>query len=80
MLVVLLVAGYYIIQFFNKPPHMKYPAFGIDIPVNYAIHGVDVSRHQKNIDWNALKNMQDKEIRIGFAFIKATEGLGTSRG
>ncbi len=40
------------------------------------LHGIDVSHHQDNIDWQAVKEMQVKNVRIGFAFIKATEGLG----
>ena len=40
------------------------------------MHGIDVSHHQDNIDWEAVKAMQVKNIKIGFAFIKATEGLG----
>jgi lysozyme len=69
-------AVYYITGYFDTPKFVHYPAFGIDIPVNYRIHGIDVSRYQHNIDWTAVKDMQDKEIKIGFAFIKATEGLG----
>ncbi|ANH84049.1 glycoside hydrolase [Niabella ginsenosidivorans] len=52
----------------------KYPQFGIEIPVDYAIHGIDVSRYQKTIVWDAVKAMNIDNIRIGFAFIKATEG------
>jgi len=63
-------------EYFSKPKFARYPAFGIDIPTNYEIHGIDVSRYQHNIDWKAVKAMQDNEIKIGFAFIKATEGLG----
>lgn len=55
---------------------VRYPAFGIDMPVNYEIHGIDISRHQYDVDWAEIKAMQVKNIRIGFAFIKATEGLG----
>ena len=40
------------------------------------MHGIDVSHHQDNIDWDAVKAMQVKKIKIGFVFIKATEGLG----
>lgn len=69
-------AVYYITGYFDTPKFVRYPAFGIDIPVKYSIHGIDVSRYQNNIDWTAVKEMQDKEIKIGFAFIKATEGLG----
>jgi lysozyme len=55
---------------------VRYPAFGIDMPVNYTMHGIDVSRHQDVVNWNEVKAMQVKKIKIGFAFIKATEGLG----
>lgn len=54
---------------------MRYPAFGIELPANYQMHGIDVSRYQNNIDWKAVRSMQDKQIKISFAFIKATEGL-----
>lgn len=56
---------------------MHYPGFGIDMPVNYVIHGIDVSRHQSLIDWQDVKAMQIKNIKIGFGFIKATEGIET---
>lgn len=70
------VAVYYINAYLSRPAFVRYPAFGIDLPVNYPIHGIDVSRYQHNIDWKAVKAMEDKSIKIGFAFIKATEGLG----
>ncbi|MBK7121901.1 MAG: glycoside hydrolase family 25 protein [Chitinophagaceae bacterium] len=78
---VILLAGiaaavYYINAYLSRPAFVRYPAFGIDLPVNYPIHGIDVSRYQHNIDWKAVKAMEDKNIKIGFAFIKATEGLG----
>lgn len=65
---------YYVTSFLTKAPHIKYPAFGIQIPPNYLLHGIDVSRYQQVINWNDVKEMQVKEIKIGFAFIKATEG------
>lgn len=46
------------------------------MPVNYEIHGIDISRHQYEVNWPLVKAMQVKQIRIGFAFVKATEGLG----
>ncbi len=76
LLAVAAAAVYYIAYVVNKPRFVRYAAFGIDIPVNYAIHGIDVSRYQFTIDWEAVKEMQDKQVKIGFAFIKATEGLG----
>jgi lysozyme len=48
--------------------------FGIRIPQGYFIHGIDVSHHQGKISWSHVKQMNADGIRIGFAFIKATEG------
>ena len=59
----------------EAPGFVRYAAFGIDIPVNYSIHGIDVSRHQSYIDWDEVKAMEVNKIGINFAFIKATEGL-----
>ncbi len=66
---------YYITLYFSREPHILYPEFGIEIPPNYQLHGIDVSRYQKIINWSDVKNMQVKNIKIGFAFIKATEGV-----
>ncbi len=68
-------AIYYINGYLTRPKFIHYPAFGIDLPEHYVMHGIDVSRYQNNIDWEAVKTMQDKQVKIGFAFIKATEGL-----
>jgi lysozyme len=76
LLAVIATAVYYINEFLSRPKFVRYPAFGIDLPVNYTIHGIDVSRYQHNIDWKAVQAMEDKKVKIGFAFIKATEGLG----
>jgi lysozyme len=54
---------------------VRYPEFGIDIPVNYAIHGIDVSKYQNIIDWQSVKDMDIDNVQINFVFIKATEGL-----
>lgn len=51
-----------------------YTEFGIDLPTNYEIHGIDVSHHQGKINWPMVRSMESEGVRIGFAFIKATEG------
>lgn len=38
-------------------------------PGNYPVHGIDISRFQTGIDWNAAR-----ASGVNFAFIKATEG------
>jgi lysozyme len=54
---------------------VRYPEFGIEIPVNYSIHGIDVSKYQDAIDWGLVKEMKVGNVQLSFAFIKATEGL-----
>ena len=68
------IVAYYFKDRFNKPTFILYKEFGIYIPVNYQIHGIDVSRHQQNISWDAVKQMKINNVAVGFAFIKATEG------
>lgn len=55
---------------------VHYKEFGIPVPADYIIHGIDVSRYQQRISWGTVKAMQVNEIKLGFAFIKATEGNG----
>jgi len=57
---------------------VTYPEFGIAIPQNYSIHGIDVSKYQASISWEAVQEMQVRDVKIGFAFIKATEGVGNT--
>lgn len=53
----------------------RYPGFGISIPTDFNIYGIDVSHHQGHIAWDAVQQMQEGRVRLGFAFIKATEGI-----
>ena len=82
VIILLIVLGfvaslaYFITNYIYRPKFVRYPAFGIDMPVSYEIHGVDVSRHQGSIDWDDVKAMRVKDIQMGFSFIKATEGIG----
>jgi lysozyme len=55
---------------------VRYKEFGIDIPVNYSIHGIDVSRYQGIVDWKEVKAMNIRGIVMKFAFIKSSEGIG----
>lgn len=75
LLAIAATATYYVTDYFPRPKFVRYPAFGIELPANYQMHGIDVSRYQNNIDWKAVGSMQDKQVKINFAFIKATEGL-----
>jgi lysozyme len=63
---------------YRKARFVKYKEFGIAIPESYSIHGIDVSRYQQMIAWDAVKEMKVKNIQVHFAFIKATEGIGNT--
>jgi lysozyme len=63
---------------YRKAKFTRYPEFGIAIPTTYAIHGIDVSRYQQMIAWEEVKAMNVEGIQLGFAFIKATEGIGNT--
>lgn len=58
----------------DSPDYQMVKSFGIRIPTNYSVHGIDVSRYQQQIDWNRVQQMEDSGVRLRFAFIKATEG------
>lgn len=59
----------------RKARFVRYPAFGISIPEDFMIHGIDVSKYQETIAWDLVKEMRVRNIQLGFAFIKATEGI-----
>jgi lysozyme len=61
-------------QFWWQKGSKLYPNFGINIPRGYNIHGIDVSKYQKNIDWELVSKMVDKGTHLHFAIIKSTEG------
>lgn len=66
---------FFLLEMLDYPFHYKeYKQFGIRIPHGYQVHGIDVSRYQDRVDWERVKNMQVDDVRITFAFIKATEG------
>lgn len=76
----LLMAGwkFYQWQLYEKAKATHYPEFGISIPNGYSIHGIDVSKYQRLIAWEEVKKMNIRGIQLGFAFIKATQGAGTT--
>src|SRR3982751_1186751 len=78
VLIFLVAGGYFFYQWwlFRRAMFVRYPQFGISIPESYSIHGIDVSKYQQLIAWEEVKAMQVKNVKLGFAFIKATEGIG----
>jgi len=77
ILAALALSGWFSYQWwlYRKAKFTRYPEFGIAIPNEYSIHGIDVSKYQSIIAWEEVKAMQVSDIHVGFAFIKATEGI-----
>ena len=48
--------------------------YGVEIPIKYQLHGIDISRHNGIIDWNKINEDRIENNLIKFIFIKATEG------
>lgn len=59
----------------NEKPLPKIKSFGIHLPSNYQVHGIDVSKYQGTIDWKRVSSMRSNNTEITFVFIKATEGI-----
>lgn len=68
-------ARFWLRSILEYPVHYtEYKNFDIRIPGEYEVHGIDVSRWQRKIDWKRVKNMQVGAVNFDFTFIKATEG------
>ncbi len=50
----------------------SFSSFNRHISKRYSIHGIDISHHQKNINWDNIVNHD--EFKVSFCFLKATEG------
>lgn len=59
----------------DDPNYPTYSSYAIRIPQKFTIHGIDVSYYQDKIDWQKVKAMNDDDVEVSFAFIKATEGI-----
>jgi len=49
-------------------------AFSFELPPAYDVHGIDISKHQKTIDWQQVSQSEWKGKKLSFVFIKASEG------
>ena len=77
-IVVVFAAGFY--WFFIRPyayrwkPCYGLKGYGVCLPCDYEVHGVDMSHYQGRIDWARLAEQRAGEFPIRFIFMKATEG------
>jgi lysozyme len=57
-----------------EPRRRQWRSYEAPIPPGYAVHGIDVSHYSCDIDWQAVKQMNQNGIRVQFAFMRATRG------
>ena len=48
--------------------------YGVCMPADYKVHGIDISHYQGKINWEMLKQTRQGQFPIQFIFMKATEG------
>lgn len=71
-------AGFY--WFFIRPyayrwkPCYGQKGYGVCMPCDYEVHGIDISHYQGSIDWVQLTTNKTAKFPIHFVFMKATEG------
>ncbi len=77
-IVIVFAAGFY--YCFIRPyayrwkPCYGLKGYGVCMPCDYEVHGIDISHYQGVIDWKLLSQTQGGEFPIRFIFMKATEG------
>lgn len=59
----------------RKSVKLEFPGFGIWLPPDYEVHGIDISKHQGRIDWESVSEHTSNDIGISFIFMKASEGI-----
>ena len=70
--------GFY--WFFIRPyayrwkPCYGQKGYGVCMPCDYEVHGIDISHYQGSIDWVQLTSNKTTKFPIHFVFMKATEG------
>lgn len=47
----------------------------VEIPMRFGTHGIDVSHHNGDIDWEKVSSYNAHHSAIKFCFIKSTEGV-----
>ncbi len=48
--------------------------YGVCMPCDYEVHGIDISHYQGTIDWEKLAYDKNPRFPLHFIFLKATEG------
>lgn len=68
LFILLLIGGFVFFRFFWNNVSDTY------VPPNYEVYGIDISHHQRNVDWQKLTKARLSGHPISFVILKATEG------
>ncbi len=58
----------------QKSVHIFYSSFGVTIPSQYKLLGIDISHHQGTINWDEVEDMKIEDDSIQFIYLKVTQG------
>ena len=59
----------------TEPRRRDWGSFSIPIPAGYSVHGLDISHYSCDIDWAAVKQMNENGVTVDFIFMRGTKGL-----
>lgn len=74
---VFIVGSYYLFfrpYFYRFRPCFNHKYYDVCMPSGHSVYGIDVSRHQGDIDWETLSTGHHPDAPISFIYIKASEG------
>ena len=59
----------------NKYNWSYVSALEVRVPKVFEIHGLDISHHNGDINWQLIRDFDEENIQLKFVFIKASEGV-----
>lgn len=74
---VFIIGSYYLFfrpYFYRFRPCFNHKYYDVCMPSGHSVYGIDVSRHQGDIDWERLSTGHHPDAPISFVYIKASEG------
>lgn len=74
---VFIVGSYYLFfrpYFYRFRPCFNHKYYEVCMPSGHSVYGIDVSRHQGDIDWETLSTGHHPDAPISFVYVKASEG------
>ncbi len=58
----------------QEPRRRTWRSYAVPLPVGYGAYGIDVSHYSCNIDWAGVAEMNERGVKVNFAFMRATRG------